>query len=164
MNPSRKAPSFKVFPLLWFILLVFQGMYAFILALLARPAEGAGGAWRWFPNLRDPFEAIVTALGVGLVVVAVLVPAAMAQAMEKPRKDGREEKFLAAEKTVSGLLPVFIVRLAILESVCILGFALAMTKHSPGVIAPFLLVSAALYAKNFPANPEKVRSDLGLRG
>jgi hypothetical protein len=51
----------------------------------------------------------------------------------------------------------WIVRLALLESVTVMGYMIAFLKHDPGKIAPFLLISVIGFLLSFPSE-DKVQS------
>ena len=162
-STSRSTP-FKVVKIIWTALLFSQFMYAFLLfGVLSSQWDNA--ETRFFPDFHDTFELVICAVAVVVAVISVKLPPFLARSM----KSGSSNTSLAeaaeepTEETVTREhFAAFVVGLALMESICLYGFALAMTKHAAGLILPFMAVSVLLFLKNFPSNSKKFRSDLGL--
>jgi hypothetical protein len=152
-TPEKQSRAFPVFKVIWGALLLSQGMYVFVV-FKEMLASVDPSTYRWFPDFRNPVEAVTSFAALGSFLLAVFVPTLIARANIRRAKDGGEK--------VELLLPPFIVRLAFLEGVCLTGFALAIMVKNPAVLMPFFVVSVFGYLKNFPASPAKVRADLGV--
>jgi hypothetical protein len=152
-EPQKPVDTFQVTKLIWGALLASQVMYAFVLfQVICKDVPPAD--YRWFPNLSDPFERAITIVALVVGAMSIAIPSALA------KKTVRGEETDESAKPLR-LLPSLIVRLALFEAIVLFGFLLGIHARNPGLIAPFLAVSAILYLKNFPSDPAKVRSDLG---
>lgn len=153
-TPEKQARMFPVFKVIWGALLFSQAMYVFVV-FKEMLASVDPSTYRWFPDFRNPVEATSSFAAVGSFLLSVFVPALIARTnLRRTKGDGGSEK-------VELLLPPFIVRLAFLEAVCLIGFMLAIVAKNPALMMPFFAVSVLGYLKNFPASLAKVRADLG---
>lgn len=152
--PEKQARTFPVFKVIWGALLFSQAMYVFVV-FKEMLASVDPSAYRWFPDFRNTIEATSSFAAVGSFLLALFVPALIARAsFRRGAADGESDR-------IERLLAPFIVRLAFLEGVCLIGFMLAIVTKNPAIMMPFFVVSVLAYLKNFPASPAKVRADLG---
>lgn len=157
-NPSTNAPKTLVLKIIWGALLFSQALYVVVLHVQLKPLDDMPMNTQWMPNLQDPMEIGLFAASVALLVASFLVPQILAKASEqKPRADADPSK---TDTVPQAFFVPFIIRLALLEAICMQGFVLAFIKRSPNLILPFITISGLLFLKNFPSNAEKVKSDL----
>ncbi|MBS1962619.1 MAG: hypothetical protein JST04_10410 [Bdellovibrionales bacterium] len=160
---SAPTPAAKIFQILWVGLLGAQFMYAFILrGVLARGWESPDP--RWLPNFGDPFEMSLGIAAAVTFLTGFVVPSLIARGMGAKIHAALRDESRPRDVVPPLLFAPFIVRLAMFEAVCLLGFVLANKAHAPNLIFPFLALSAGATLKNFPSTPEKVAEDLGLAG
>jgi hypothetical protein len=107
---------------------------------------------RWFPNFGAPMEMMLTMLAIGSLIAAVIVPKLITRSAKKTTTG---EPF-----KVDVYFPAFIVRIVLIESICLNGFALGKTAGVPRLIIPFIVVSVFMMMKNYPSTEQKLSFDL----
>ena len=158
MTSKNTAVPLKIFKLMWGALLASQFVYAFVLFNVAVKKADLPVTPRWLPNFQNPFESAILTMAVGSATLAFFIPRLIA----KSAKTNASESGAREESLSANLFAAFLVRLAIVESICLFGFMLGMTAKTPTLIVPFLAASALIYLKNFPSDSRKVEGDLGL--
>ena len=138
--------------IIWSMLFIAQFINAGVLEFTIKPVESApGGA---------PVNPLVLGLILTSVVAMVLswfIPKTLwkTAAQKLPTTDSTSEPVL-----LEAFMTGYIVRLALLESVCFYGFALAFLQKQPRLFLPFLGASVLGFIMNFPSR-DLVRKSLG---
>jgi hypothetical protein len=165
MTATARPATLTVVKIVWTGLFFSQFMYAFVL-FTQFAARWPDSSPQIFPDFHETFQMALSSVAVVVVFVAFKLPNFLASKLRAPGTDAviiDENADPEIEPPLSNeLFAAFIVRLALIESICLYGFALAITKHAPKMILPFLALSVILYLKNFPANSKKFRADLGV--
>lgn len=158
MTTPSTAPKVTVLKSIWGALFFSQMLYLAVLHFQLKPLEGGIPLnTQWLPNLQDPMELGLFAASIGLLVASFMVPQILARA--SGQKPGVQPA-TPPDTVPQALFAPFIIRLALLEAICMQGFVLAFVKRTPNLILPFFTVSLLLFLKNFPSDVEKVKSDL----
>ncbi len=139
--------------ILWSILFISQFLYAAVLESVVKPLESTTPA---IPLSESPVVLATAFMATGTLLLAWLVPNLLwKNAAKKLPPTGTNESDL-----LEGFLAGFVVRLALLESVCLYGFIGGFLQKQPSLILPFLGASAAGFVINFP-NRTFIRKALG---
>ncbi len=140
--------------ILWSILFASQFFYAAALESVVKPGD-------------TPLQTLSFAESPVLIALAVMAAGTLAIAWMIPRIiwNQASKKLPAVEKLsesdlFEGFFTGFVVRLALLESVCLYGFVAGFLQRQPSIILPFLGASAAGFVLNFP-NRTFIRKALG---
>lgn len=161
---NSQLPQLKVATILWAAILASQGAYVF----LAFDAAKSAGVSR---SSEDPsagnLSLILSLVAVGLTLLSWFLPKFIAkQALMNRHRTGGLWAGLSVEQVgsraaLAELASIFsgpfVLRLALLEGVAIVGFVLAFMTRVPQMGFPYFAVAAALVAYNFPSE-KNVRS------
>jgi hypothetical protein len=139
--------------LIWTGLFASQFIYAAILDMLIPPGKELSNE----QITTNPVFLILGVLALAHVPLAWFIPKILWKQRAKtlPESDRTTDAVLL-EAYFTG----FIVRLALLEAVCVIGFVGSIIAHRSSLILPFLGVSAAGFVVNFPTKTH-IRSALG---
>jgi len=139
--------------ILWSILFISQFFYAAVLETVVKTPEAAHAAT---PLSESPVILAIGIMSAGTLLLAWFVPKLLwKDAARKLPPTGTDESDL-----LEGFFTGFVVRLALLESVCLYGFVAGFLQKQPSLILPFLGASAAGFVVNFP-NRTLIRKSLG---
>lgn len=135
------------------MLFISQFFYAAVLETVVKAPETTPAA---IPITESPVVLAIGALSAGTLLLAWFVPKLLwKDASKKLPPTGGDENDL-----LEGFFTGFVVRLALLESVCLYGFVAGFLQKQPSLILPFLGASAAGFVINFP-NRTFIRKTLG---
>jgi hypothetical protein len=135
--------------IIWVALFFSLFMYA---VMLTGPAGGGNPFSFGFPDFSNPFEMAVTVAVLPPLLLAVVIPNFLIKAQKSK---------VTPETTIAEIYRLahvpWVIRLALIESVTVTGFAIAVMKHNPGKIVPFLIISVIGFLLSFPSD-DKVQS------
>lgn len=139
--------------ILWTILFVTQFFYAAALESVIQAPEGTPS---WSSLGESPVILALGILSAGTLALSWLVPKFIwkESAKKLPATGAKDSELL------EGFFTGFVVRLALLESVCLYGFVAGFLQKQPSLILPFLGASVAGFVVNFP-NRTFIRKTLG---
>lgn len=161
MKSADQFFPMRVVKTLWLSFLVSQIFYFFILFKLDVAQAEIPGGGRYLPNLSDPWQLGCSLAAIIAVVASFKIPHILARASRSAvsKSEAPEEKIPAGQFPTRLLVP-FLLRLILMETICLVGFALAMTQHNPRLFLSFFAVSLMLYLKNYPSDANKVAADI----
>jgi len=139
--------------ILWTILFISQFFYAVVLETVLKSPESET---QILPLSDSPIVLALGILSIATLTLAWLIPKMIWKTSVKnlPSTAPNESDLL------EGFFTGFVLRLALLESVCLYGFIAGFLQQQPSLILPFLGASAAGFVANFP-NRTFIRKTLG---
>lgn len=150
--------------IIWFGLLVSQFMLGFVLHFVkiqSLPPELAaaldfslGGILQAFQNqLQNPQSLLLTGVAGAAGVAAFLLPKFV---LRSSRLDAAQTaQAVASQSRHSPKFSAYIIRLALIENVALIGFVQGFAMPgNPVLFIPFLIVSAGLHLSQFPMSPD----------
>ncbi len=151
--PAPQKNPLIVATIVWTALLLSQLMYFFVASALSNRKELPVES-RFF-DFTHPLTNPFIAVSLVALILSIAIPKAMI------RRNQQVANSVTSQNSIESLLPrfypAFIVRLALLESIPLFGFVLALTQHDVKRMVPFAVVSFLGFILNFP-NESKVRS------
>ncbi len=141
--------------IVWFALVLSQFLYVFI-------AAQNGGEWDLSsvgigPDFTDQTQGTLAIVAFGNFVLAWIIPEFVLKSI-RPKLAAN----LSPQAVLRSAFAPLIMRLAILESVTLLGFVIAYLSHQPAKILPFMALSLTGFIKCFPTE-DRMRSFLQPR-
>jgi len=139
---ARAFPELSTMRVIWGALLVSLGMYFFV-AVKKQPTPFVFDLSA--ANPQNMVEMIISGMAVVMVALAFVLPNLFLNRAKKSVNSQTDVRQMAKYYFVP-----FIVRLALLESCTLYGFAMSFMRRDAMIMLPFVLISVVGYLMSFP--------------
>lgn len=161
MTPNTTAEesfSTKVFKIVWVALFLSLFLYWHMM-YITFPQKNNGLALRdILPGNNNIFEVVFLILAAAIMILYFFIPPFIFR-VRKKSISGWDSLDLSSR--AKHFLPIFLIRLALLESVTLYGFLVALFLKEPNKILPYLAVSAVGFLVNFPSK-SRIGHSIGI--
>ena len=155
LPPTSPSQLLLVPRIIWGVLLFSQFTYFLVVSTLPVPTNQVVPPPAFF-DFSDRFTPPFITLALIELVAAYFIPKLMTPKSATAETDSLK---LLLDRAFTGM----IIRFALLESICLYGFVIALTSHDPRRMVPFALVATLGFALNFPTE-EKIRAACAVTG
>lgn len=150
MYQSSQKMSLKTLTIIWGALMASQVIYGIALQTIVKDQEPQ--------ELQIPMVAALSMMAVVMCVLSFFLPKFILNQLKKDQfKNPGDNQRASISQLIQVYSSPFIIRLAMLESCALFGFALAFIHKRIELFLPFATLSIGLFILNFPTE-EKVRN------